>query len=298
MSDKGNIDQLLKDSFDGFAPKSPDVWGNISGQLGHSAAQTGLAGKAVSAFKSASIAVKIAIVLSVPVAATIGYVSFNLQENKPNEPVVVAAGQITPVPVDMPAVAEKTNDAVSKETPAPVISQSQKKERKNVDPEVQVSNETGAAPGMEESGPVTENVNQAVIPQVNHNVVATKTQPAQGKIRPTITNRGERVEKKAGALPVQDPSEELTIPNVFTPNDDGKNDEFKILISNETSYFLSVYDADGNQVFESTSPEQNWDGKHYKTGQLCEKGMYTYLFSYELKNGKTGNKTGKLELIR
>jgi len=74
-------------------------------------------------------------------------------------------------------------------------------------------------------------------------------------------------------------------PNVFTPNDDGINDCFKIEIENEKMFFLQIFNAQGKKVFETTDKNISWCGININNGELCPKGLYTYKLIYELTSG-------------
>lgn len=68
------------------------------------------------------------------------------------------------------------------------------------------------------------------------------------------------------------------LPNVFTPNGDGKNDLLKPLPYNLVeSVDLKVFSRWGNIVFETRDPDINWDGTHYVTGQKVSSGVYYYV---------------------
>ncbi len=73
----------------------------------------------------------------------------------------------------------------------------------------------------------------------------------------------------------------VTIPNSFTPNGDGLNDEFGVIeLENLTTFSLQVFDRFGNKVFEANNDKnKKWDGK-YK-GKLCDYGTYFYLVKYD-----------------
>jgi gliding motility-associated-like protein len=69
------------------------------------------------------------------------------------------------------------------------------------------------------------------------------------------------------------------LPNVFTPNGDGKNDLF-IPFPGYTSVAgvdLKIYDRWGRLVFDTDDPAINWDGKDKTTGQPCSDGVYFYV---------------------
>lgn len=66
------------------------------------------------------------------------------------------------------------------------------------------------------------------------------------------------------------------VPNAFTPNGDGINDEFLPLgnaIQLET-YDLQIFDRWGQQLFQSTDPAKGWDGK--VGGGVAPDGVYVY----------------------
>jgi gliding motility-associated-like protein len=89
------------------------------------------------------------------------------------------------------------------------------------------------------------------------------------------------------------------IPNAFTPNGDGLNDEFRILglpPENITYFNFQVYNRWGQMVFTSTDILQGWDGK--LKGEYCPEGYYTWVIFYEdRKKTKTTNK-GSVMLLR
>jgi len=74
----------------------------------------------------------------------------------------------------------------------------------------------------------------------------------------------------------------LTIPNTFTPNNDGINDEWDI--KNLFTYpecTVMVFDRYGQQVFQSYGYTQPWNGRYH--GRLVPEGTYYYLI--DLHNG-------------
>ncbi|TXC75626.1 choice-of-anchor L domain-containing protein [Luteibaculum oceani] len=52
----------------------------------------------------------------------------------------------------------------------------------------------------------------------------------------------------------------IYIPNAFTPDGDGINDLFKIVIPPVDHFQLTVYDRWGNEVFSSEDPHEGWNG--------------------------------------
>lgn len=68
---------------------------------------------------------------------------------------------------------------------------------------------------------------------------------------------------------------DLIIPNVFTPNGDGSNDELVIRGLRSGSSLL-IYDRTGKEVYGSTDYKQNWDGKD-KSGEDLPPDTYWYV---------------------
>lgn len=81
---------------------------------------------------------------------------------------------------------------------------------------------------------------------------------------------------------------QLEVPNVFTPNGDGKNDEFRVAYRSLTSYSCYVYNRWGRQVFHSTDPAIGWDGTI--NGKPAAQGAYYYIIQ---ATGTDLDKNGK-----
>jgi gliding motility-associated-like protein len=56
----------------------------------------------------------------------------------------------------------------------------------------------------------------------------------------------------------------LSVPNGFTPDNDGVNDFFFPVLhgADETDYLFSIYDRTGKVVFESTDIHERWNGSY------------------------------------
>ena len=64
-------------------------------------------------------------------------------------------------------------------------------------------------------------------------------------------------------------------PNVFTPNGDGLNDEFRVAYKSITSFEGWVYNRWGRLVFHWTDPQKGWDGNI--GGRKATPGAYFYV---------------------
>ena len=81
----------------------------------------------------------------------------------------------------------------------------------------------------------------------------------------------------------------LVIPNIFTPNGDGFNDEFQVVYEGGENYQLKVFDRWGRPYFETTSPNEFWKGTS-QNGSDASEGVYFYSVQVGEK-GYTGNVT-------
>ncbi|WP_234733825.1 T9SS type B sorting domain-containing protein [Tellurirhabdus bombi] len=95
----------------------------------------------------------------------------------------------------------------------------------------------------------------------------------------------------------------FALPNVFTPNGDGKNDVFQALACPrqvEEVVFV-VYNRYGSKVYESRGGEVSWDGRS-SGGQALSSGLYYYeanvLFSGSSRVGSRESVKGWVQLIR
>ena len=66
----------------------------------------------------------------------------------------------------------------------------------------------------------------------------------------------------------------LDVPNVFTPNGDGKNDEFRVAYKSILTFSGAVYDRWGRLVYSWTDPGKGWDGNI--GGTKASEGTYFY----------------------
>jgi gliding motility-associated-like protein len=69
---------------------------------------------------------------------------------------------------------------------------------------------------------------------------------------------------------------DFTVPNVFTPNGDGVNDQMVINAAHLVSYNIIIYDRWGKQVFASSNPNDSWNGKIDGNGPQVHDGVYYY----------------------
>ena len=81
--------------------------------------------------------------------------------------------------------------------------------------------------------------------------------------------------------------DELMIPNVFTPNDDGINDYFILRTNGITEYTLTIFTRKGLPLTTLKGTSLVWDGK-LPSGRKAAPGVYYFLLSDKQGNSKKG----------
>ncbi|MEO7800991.1 MAG: gliding motility-associated C-terminal domain-containing protein, partial [Ginsengibacter sp.] len=89
----------------------------------------------------------------------------------------------------------------------------------------------------------------------------------------------------------------IFIPNGFSPNGDGINDDFKIFAIDgyKLNKFL-IYNRWGRVVFSAKNPSDAWDGN--AKNEMQPEGTYLYLLEIENSQGRKIIKKGPLTLVR
>ncbi|HRP32335.1 MAG TPA: gliding motility-associated C-terminal domain-containing protein [Agriterribacter sp.] len=91
-------------------------------------------------------------------------------------------------------------------------------------------------------------------------------------------------------------NQDFFIPNAFTPNNDGKNDLFRIYGSAVTGANIRIYNQWGVMIYETSDNTKGWDGTHKNHPQPV--GLYVYVIKVRLANEDTFIKKGTIRLIR
>jgi gliding motility-associated-like protein len=98
------------------------------------------------------------------------------------------------------------------------------------------------------------------------------------------------------AITVNPCTEQLWLPNAFTPNGDNLNDSFGATVDGHLrSFHLSVYNRWGQLVFASTDPDIKWDG--ILKGSKVPSGVYVWTCRYQFLHGPVIAKKGTVALI-
>ncbi len=97
--------------------------------------------------------------------------------------------------------------------------------------------------------------------------------------------------------PPEPANDHFHIPNAFTPNGDGLNDEFKLISNSDniTAFKMYIFNRWGQMVFESNDIPNGWDGKI--KGEDAPAGTYVYRIKYTVGIFKFDD-SGALVLVR
>jgi gliding motility-associated-like protein len=95
------------------------------------------------------------------------------------------------------------------------------------------------------------------------------------------------------------------VPNTFSPNGDGQNDQFGPFLhctqTNFEQFNFRIMDRWGNEIFQSSDSQQSWDGK--SRGQMANTGIYYWKLVYAYpdfatQKTQTISKVGTIALTR
>ncbi len=91
----------------------------------------------------------------------------------------------------------------------------------------------------------------------------------------------------------------ISMPNVFSPNDDGINDVFHpVHLQNVQVFSFTVYDRWGIQVHQQKDGEIKWDGQYQKSNSI-KQGTYFWVMKYSgIEDGELLTKKGTIQLMK
>lgn len=88
----------------------------------------------------------------------------------------------------------------------------------------------------------------------------------------------------------------IYIPNVFTPNNDLLNDEFRVYGQGFADFEFKIFDRWGELIFRTTDVYRGWDGTF--KGVLMPPGTYVYTCNYRFFGGYEQLQIGSVLLLR
>ena len=86
------------------------------------------------------------------------------------------------------------------------------------------------------------------------------------------------------------------IPLSFSPNNDGKNDVFKVYGFNFSDFEIEIRNRWGQLVYQSNDKEEGWNGKY--NDKDCPEAVYVYKLKFKDVFNKGHENTGRVVIIR
>lgn len=281
--EQNNLKNLMENLME---QPSKDCWSNIETQLnlmmpepGHAAAQNGVSSAtsksgsiiskmALTPFKAAAITGSIAVVFVVSIIAINSYKQ-NQKENKTQS----NPGQTAQIITNTDTIQVKQDTLI-----IPISENRDFKTVKEENPQILNSSITpvqNITVKQNQTTPVL--ATPLVTPILNSNAHSDNQIPTPKPITTIVpTNQDPVVQKQE--IPVSIPVK-ITIPNVFTPNGDGYNDQFIIEgIEHCTNPTLIIKNSSGKKIFQSNDYQNDWNGEN------CPDGVYIYYFVYKVNN--------------
>ena len=96
---------------------------------------------------------------------------------------------------------------------------------------------------------------------------------------------------------IENEKEGIFVPNVFSPNSDNINDNWKIMKTENIQILsINVFDRWGNLVYHTNDSEDSWNGTI--GGKNSSQGVYVYSIHYLDNTGKQFVKSGDITIVR
>ena len=301
MIEKDIIQELLQEKLQSHEVTPPDaVWQNVSSSLSNVAATSGAAAGTSTLLKIA------AAVIGVSGLGIATY--FMVQDDIPTKEKTSSIQIEEEIESQETKTSEPENKVIEIEENEnrSVIETPDFDQPESIVEEIAVEEESIAL--QENELELTENPTE-VIPtnteqvEVREEVVENPSPSTQ--IEEPVSVSSESLDEEVQEMPevenqeetYTEAEEEVTLPNIFTPNNDGANDFFEINLSDKQDFQIVVINHLNKVVFQSNSVDFRWDGI-LPSGDPAPSGNYVYFISAKTMSGKDFVKSSKLRIQR
>ncbi|MCW3071501.1 MAG: hypothetical protein JWO44_1391 [Bacteroidetes bacterium] len=90
----------------------------------------------------------------------------------------------------------------------------------------------------------------------------------------------------------------IYIPNAFSPNGSGLNDEFFVKGENVDKFEMMIYDRWGNLVFRSENMNDHWKGTVKGGSEIAQEDVYVYIINLKDKVGERHQYIGHVTIVK
>ena len=88
------------------------------------------------------------------------------------------------------------------------------------------------------------------------------------------------------------------IPNAFSPNNDGINDEFYGKGESISEFEMSIYDRSNSLIFYTDNINNHWDGTTNKNNRVANSDVYIYIVLIKDNTTQTHKFVGSVTLVK
>lgn len=300
------------------SPVDSNIWQGVQQQMGfNSAATTSSTAKGLLASTSSKLIATIAVVAAI---GTTSYFSFRVDPKTPTEPAVAEVLELqasesisTEAPIEAEVIEVQADNwqITLAENNTSVAKQSSTANKKTIsgDEGKSATNESEfseATVGNSSSSESQQSQSEEVVQNENEtgptNSANTTTQQSENseKNEPNPNHSTTEASASNSDLPVQSNFEQVIIsdiPKVFTPNNDGKNDVFPIVIEHAKKVDLVIMNTNSQLVFKSELFDIQWNGVDL-AGNEVEPGNYVYILKVVDNNNEIVTKKGLITVIK
>lgn len=276
MSDKDFIKDLFSEKLGNYEAKvNPELWNSIASQIG-------TAGAAGTTATGLSLAAKWLIGVGIAGALTVTTVLLVQPSEEPKEDAPVVENT-NPTATESEVSPENESTAPVQLSQENVVATNAENGNINPAPPVEPLNSENNSGGLglptRSYKPllVVDTQNDKIIQQIIERTPVHVKDPAVNEPLMPEPLPAEVIETPAETVQEKEHSVG-DLPNIFTPNNDGANDNFRIESHNLTNFHIVVIDAQNKVVFESRDPRFSWDGRDL-SGNKVPAGKYVYYIS-------------------
>ncbi|GAB4253391.1 MAG: hypothetical protein Kow0079_08950 [Vicingaceae bacterium] len=317
MKDFDNIEDLFKESFENFeADVDPNLWNNIQAKIGQSSVPNNPSGNASNTLTTAAtktLATKLIVGIAIGGAMVFGGYQI-LKNNQPKNDVqqqpIADQAPVTNEKIEITGTSEKLDNNEQNTLEKTTEHNEPKTQKINSNPS---TNENSSSTNLENTATAssnngntnennvpeevtvvseTQNINNNTNKQDIKNTSSASTNEIEVENHETATqsvntNPVSENNETTNNQPVTSSTSSLDVlPNVITPNADGKNDILRITGKNLKEIHAQVYDLKGNLIYKWDEIFGFWDGKTMDEQELPNNSKYILIVTAVGEDGK------------